>query len=118
MRRILLVEDEAEVREVLREALSYEGHAVTACATWQEAAALLAAATPDAPVWDFAVIDLRLPDGDGTALADRAAQAGIACLLMTGDASDFEAPGAGHAMLRKPFALDTLTKAISRRLGG
>ena len=62
--RILLVEDDRELRSILREALSVEGYAVQAAASLADARALLQhAERGTAP--DLVLLDLGLPDGDG-----------------------------------------------------
>lgn len=62
--RILLVEDDRELRTILREALSVEGYAVQAAASLADARALLQhAERGTAP--DLILLDLGLPDGDG-----------------------------------------------------
>jgi DNA-binding response OmpR family regulator len=56
---ILLVEDEAPIREGLRERLEREGYRVLGAATRREALELLASAP------DLVLLDRRLPDGEG-----------------------------------------------------
>jgi DNA-binding response OmpR family regulator len=56
---ILLVEDEAPIREGLRERLEREGYRVTGAGTRAEALAALAGAP------DLVLLDRRLPDGEG-----------------------------------------------------
>jgi two-component system KDP operon response regulator KdpE len=71
--RVLLVEDDRELRQTLREALAVEGYAVLTAASLSEGLALLAHAgrsgpAADDPGMDLVVLDLGLPDGDGEAL--------------------------------------------------
>jgi two-component system, OmpR family, KDP operon response regulator KdpE len=71
--RVLLVEDDRELRETLRDALTVEGHEVLTAASLSEGLALLmhagrpAGAAGNAGI-DLVVLDLGLPDGDGEAL--------------------------------------------------
>jgi DNA-binding response OmpR family regulator len=61
--RILVIEDETRIIEILQEALSRAGFAADSasrCAEAREALSLTA--------YDAAVLDLGLPDGDGRAL--------------------------------------------------
>ena len=63
---ILIVDDEAEIRDSLESILSEEGYAVTTAATAHEALTLLADAS-----YDAVLLDVWLPDRDGLdALAD------------------------------------------------
>ena len=57
---ILLVEDDRELRAVLRRGLEEEGFAVSGAGTGAEAMERISAQTPDA-----LVIDVGLPDADG-----------------------------------------------------
>ena len=71
--RVLLVEDDRDLRKTLRDALSVEGHEVLTAASLSEGLALLGhaarpASAADDPGIDLVVLDLGLPDGDGEAL--------------------------------------------------
>ncbi len=61
--RVLLVEDDAELRRALRDALALEGYEMLTAASLSEGLALAANAA-----LDLVVLDLGLPDGDGEAL--------------------------------------------------
>jgi two-component system CheB/CheR fusion protein len=65
-RRIVVVEDNRELRELLAELLSVCGHEVQVAATGREALAVIAATTPD-----VALVDIGLPDLDGCEVARR-----------------------------------------------
>ncbi len=71
--RVLLVEDDRELRTTLRDALSIEGYKVYTAATLHEGLLLLkhvaeqTGHSDDAGA-DLVVLDLGLPDGDGEAL--------------------------------------------------
>jgi len=60
MNRILIVDDEAEIRELLEEILREEGYAVSSTASGAEAVVLLR----DTP-YDVLLLDIWLPDRDG-----------------------------------------------------
>jgi len=62
--RVLLVEDDRELRTTLRDALRVEGYEVQTAASLSEGLALLAHA--EAP--DLVLLDLGLPDGEGETL--------------------------------------------------
>ncbi|MBT9465146.1 response regulator [Hydrogenophaga sp.] len=61
--RVLLVEDDRELRGTLRESLTVEGYEVAAAASLADARALLAHGDVD-----IVLLDLGLPDGDGETL--------------------------------------------------
>jgi two-component system KDP operon response regulator KdpE len=68
--RVLLVEDDRELRTTLRDALALEGFELLTAASLSEGMALLAHAprTDGGPPVDLVILDLMLPDGDGEAL--------------------------------------------------
>ena len=114
-RRVLLVDDEAVVREVLAEQLEEAGYRVLAAASGTEALALLAAGTSV----DALVTDLTMPGIGGLAVI-RAAQErypGLPAVLLTGYAGDGAALAVGGAvsgsfsLLRKPVSGDTSSTA-------
>jgi len=57
---ILVVEDDADIRELLKFSLSKEGYKVAVCATAEEAEKVLAKSIPD-----LVLLDLMLPGKDG-----------------------------------------------------
>ncbi len=61
--RVLVVEDDKEIRAFIRSSLSIEGFEVQTAVSISEARAMLQHALPD-----VMVLDLGLPDGDGIAL--------------------------------------------------
>jgi CheY-like chemotaxis protein len=113
--RIVIVEDEEDVREGLRAVLETEGHAVAAATDGVDGLALLLASAPDA-----ALIDLGLPRMDGLELASRARAAGSNALLIaiSGYAAQRDRHGTALAgfdlHLAKPVTGDDLKLALIR----
>jgi DNA-binding response OmpR family regulator len=119
--RLLVVEDEARITEVLRAALSQAGFAVDAVATVADARAALPLAS-----YDAVILDLGLPAGDGTNLLTELRRAGnrLPVLVLTArDAVEARVSGldaGADDYLVKPFAMVELiarTKALLRRPG-
>lgn len=69
--RILLVEDDRDVARILEHLLFDEGYGVDVAAKMGDALLLL-----DAQRYALVIADLQLPDGDGLAIAERAAAQG------------------------------------------
>lgn len=63
---VLLVEDDVDLRSTLQQALEVEGYRVYAAKSIAEAALFIR--NPPGGALDMALIDLGLPDGDGTVL--------------------------------------------------
>jgi two-component system KDP operon response regulator KdpE len=63
--RVLVVEDDREIRALVQASLSVEGFAVQTAASLSEAHAMLRHSPPD-----VIVLDLGLPDGDGVSLVE------------------------------------------------
>jgi signal transduction histidine kinase len=115
-RRILLVEDDHAIRDVLHQLLDDEGYLVTTAENGQQA--LDALRTSAAP--DLIILDLRMPVMDGWQF--RALQksdptlAGIPVLAVSADGSPQAAAIDAAAYLRKPLSSETLLGVISRIL--
>lgn len=119
--RVLLVEDEAEVRQVLLNFLRAWGCELRACESAE--AALAALAEPGAD-YDLVLSDVMLGSGmRGTELAARLRRQrpATALLLMSGYAADLlaaEQPALQDVpLLRKPFSREDLAAAIAAALG-
>ena len=112
--RILVVEDEAAVREVLVDVLEGQGHEVVAC---QDGTAALTHV--DGPAFDLALVDLSMPGLSGWEVAKglRAAQPKVSIALVTGwgDQIDFaEARTRGiDYLMAKPFNVDDMTRLVA-----
>lgn len=114
---LLIIEDEVELRESLAEILGHAGHHVTAVGT-----ALAARTALDEGLFDLALLDVRLPDGDGIDLLQElhAHEADLAVIIMTGFADVDVAVNAmrlGAAdFLRKPFDMEEMLVRVEEVL--
>jgi DNA-binding response OmpR family regulator len=120
--RVLVVDDHADVRELVQRALLRDGHQVTSVGSVGEARAELAAH----PI-EMLLLDLGLPDGSGQEFCQelRAAGRDLPVLVLTAKsavASRVDALDAGaDDYLSKPFAVAELrarVRALGRRRGG
>jgi DNA-binding response OmpR family regulator len=120
--RLLIVEDEVRIAEILRQSLGKAGFAVDAVASCADAREALAVCH-----YDVAILDLALPDGDGLTLLGGLRSSGkqIPCLVLTArDAVEDRVNGldaGADDYLVKPFAMTELIariKALLRRPGG
>lgn len=66
--KVLLVEDDRELRTTLRDALLLEGYKLVTAASLSEALAIAASARTTGQTLDLILLDLSLPDGDGETL--------------------------------------------------
>ena len=64
--RILVIDDEAAIRDSLRMTLEYEGYEFIGAATGQEGLALVERETPD-----LVLLDVKMPGMDGLEVLDR-----------------------------------------------
>src|SRR4051812_20260581 len=75
--RILVVDDDSRIRDILRRQFSYEGYQVDLASDSREAFARVAEAPPD-----LVVLDLMLPGMDGLEICRRLRQADDVPILM------------------------------------
>jgi two-component system phosphate regulon response regulator PhoB len=89
MARILVVEDEADIREVLEYNLKREGHDVVLSGTAKDGLRLAREKRPD-----LILLDLMLPDGSGTdvckALQQDTATRGLKVLMLTAKGEEID----------------------------
>jgi len=112
-KRILLVEDEPTIQQLLANVLRVEGYSVDVATTFADAMGLL-----DQRSYLLVIADWRLPDGDGLMIADTATQMGANTLLMSGYL--FQMPGGraeAHETLMKPLRPSEIVAAVERRIG-
>ena len=117
MKKILVVDDEPSLRELLDIMLRKEGFAVTVAAT----RALAVDALTKAPV-DLVITDLRLPDGDGLDILRQVKSTSpeTVVIVMTAFSSTQSAVTAlklgAHDYIIKPFDVDELRIVIRKAL--
>jgi PAS domain S-box-containing protein len=107
--RILLVDDDAEVRTVTAAYLTEMGHRVVEAADGSSALDILKADDQ----LDVLIADFAMPGMTGTDLADRAREirSDLGILLVTGYADPKRVPH-GHLMLHKPFSRTDLAMKV------
>ena len=119
--KILVVDDEPNITDLVATALRYDGFEVEVAATGQEALAKVDAFHPD-----LVVLDVMLPDLDGFDVKRRMGERGedIPVLFLTArDATEDKVRGlsiGGDDYVTKPFSLEELVarvRAILRRAG-
>jgi two-component system response regulator PilR (NtrC family) len=117
MKHVLLVEDEAPLREALAEQLADHGYAVEQAESGETALAKLADFA-----FDVIITDLRLPGIDGSAVIDAALDRypDIVAIVVTGfgtvkDAVEAIKRGAWD-FVSKPFQIDELLHALDSAL--
>jgi two-component system OmpR family response regulator len=111
--RVLVVDDESNITELVATALRYEGYDVQIAATGRQA---LKAAVDFRP--DLIVLDVMLPDIDGFAVAERLTADGrpVPVLFLTArDATEDKVRGltiGGDDYVTKPFSLEELVARV------
>ncbi len=115
-RSLLVVEDDADIREALDGLLSMEGFRVSGCSNGREALDWLRAS----PKPDLILLDLMMPIMDGwqfrVAQKDDPELATIPVLALSADSTAKAAAIDAEAYLKKPVDYDTLIATIDRLL--
>lgn len=115
---VMIVDDDAGIRDMLGLALEDEGFTVTTAESGERALAILR----DTPV-DLIISDVRMPHGDGTFLLDAVRRVNPRVpvfILMSGftDLTESEALARGaDAFFHKPYRLEELLEALEQHLG-
>jgi DNA-binding response OmpR family regulator len=111
--RILLVEDDQDVGELLAVALEGEGYEVDVATTAAESWARLAEQG-----YALVIADWRLPDGDGSVIADGAADLGAKTFIMSGYLPELPSDRReGHSCMMKPIRLEVFLAAVQGAIG-
>ena len=117
--RVLVVEDDDDVRNLVQSFLTAEGCKPTLCASAEHALALLENCGDRPPPFDLVFCDVALGAGmRGTALAALANRLSppVPVLLVSGLASDLIHAPATWPLLKKPYSRAELIRAIARTL--
>ncbi|MDD2582714.1 MAG: PAS domain S-box protein, partial [Desulfuromonadaceae bacterium] len=117
---ILVMDDEAAIRDVTAEILEYLGYQVTACEDGAEAVALYKAAKESGAIFSAVIMDLTIPGGIGGKEAARQILAvdPDACLIVSSGysddpvMSDYSAYGFNGAMA-KPYQMADFGQLLS-----
>jgi len=115
-KRILLADDQPEVRETVKLLLCADQHSVSEAASGQEALSLF---TPHR--FDLVITDYAMPGMRGDELANRIKQVAPSqpILMITGSAEQSDIHTAFvDAFLCKPFAFEDLRRAVARLVAG
>ncbi len=120
-KRILVVDDEAEIVELLRDVLTSEGFDVDAAFDAESALRFV-----KANIYDAALLDFNLPDMDGVMLHHRIRQmdADLArhCIFMSGQVQSDDNLGYyssySGGFLSKPFDIRDVLRAVRGLLEG
>jgi DNA-binding response OmpR family regulator len=114
MGSLLVVDDEPEVADVVRDYFEGLGYSVTCAFNGRDALVLASLHRPDA-----VILDIRMPDRDGAAVLRelRAADDSIAVVMLSGTDDETLArellEAGAFDYVRKPFLLDNLEQVVS-----
>lgn len=118
---IVLADDDAGTRDLLKRALESDGHNVSVARDGAEAAEIIAT---DGGRFDLLIADVDMPGLDGISVAKKAreAQTAIAVVLISAHESEWERaagiPGSKVETRAKPFTLEEIRSAIVKARGG
>jgi two-component system, cell cycle response regulator CpdR len=119
MSRVLIVDDEDSMRQLVARAIAMDGHDITTAADGAEALEILGGA--DVP-FELLLTDIQMPIMDGIALALAAARdfPDLTILLMTGFADQRERASGlnaiAHDVITKPFSVADIRTAVADAL--
>jgi CheY-like chemotaxis protein len=109
---ILLVEDNADMREMTTEVLKVLGYEAETAASGEEALSMLARHVPQ-----VLITDIGLPGISGYELAERARALGVrAVLFASGYGASRDLPS-GSFWLTKPFSVETIQSSLTQIAG-
>jgi len=117
-RSLLVIDDDAIMREILSTVLAMEGYTVHLAESGDEALAFLSEARAGI---DIILADLHMPGVQGAELAARLETArapGTLLIGMSGSRPSVEEVGLYGAFLDKPFAVEQFTQAVNDAAAG
>src|ERR1700759_1023706 len=120
MSRVLIVDDEESMRQLVARAIAMDGHDITTAADGAEALDILSGPNSS---FDLLLTDIQMPIMDGIALALTAARdfPQLTILLMTGYADQRERASGlnaiAHDVISKPFSVADIRTAVADALG-
>lgn len=89
--RVLIVDDDPLIRELLQSYLAGEGYEVACASTAEAAESALAEAERDGPPFDLVLLDIRLPGKDGLTLTrELRVRSEVGIILITGRNDDID----------------------------
>ena len=115
-KHILVIEDDGEIREFVRLALSDEGYKVTTAPNGVVAIKLI---NEEALEPDMLIVDMRMPQMDGQTFLKLYRQttripAPVLIFSAANDSTQKVAQTIGEGYLAKPFELEDLLEAVTR----
>lgn len=116
MRRVLVVDDNPDIRELLRTALEWEGYSVE---TANDGVAALEVLTHTDEAW-LVLLDINMPGMTGLEVCERLSTMGglsaqhVVVLMTAGFFPDGDVPPPVRALLPKPFNLDAVRDLVAR----
>jgi DNA-binding NtrC family response regulator len=112
VQRVLIVDDEHELRVLLGSALIAAGYDIDVAAGVEEAQALLAKGR-----YALVIADWWLSDGIGMTIVDEAADLGAKTILMSGYVQQLLGDKTRHTLVRKPISPSDFVGAVRRVVG-
>ena len=116
--RILVIDDEAGIRDSMRRTLEYQGYQFIGAATGQEGLALIERDPPD-----LVFLDIKMPGMDGLEVLERikASNPAVPVVMVSGHGTAqnaFEARDKGASgFIEKPFSEPVLLERIEKEIG-
>jgi CheY-like chemotaxis protein len=114
---VLVVDDDRDILEAIRDELEREGYRVVSAANGEEAIAVL-----DGEAIDLVLLDLMMPAMSGWHVLERGLDrdrlAAIPVIVISAVPRDLVPDGRVRAVLRKPFDRSALLDAVANHLAG